>query len=378
MRKLIITGVSIVVLALSFLLSNYFKNSKKNPKPKATKIEKTVFVTTVKNKEIPIAINANGNLTAKNKVDVYSEVQGVLQTAGKDFRVGTTYKKGQTLLRINNQEFYASIQSQRSSLQNLIASVMPDIRLDYADSFQDWNTYLQNFDINKILAPLPEPKSDKEKYFISGKNIYTTFYNIKNLEVRLGKYNIRAPFNGVLTEALVTNGTLVRSGQKMGEFIDTSIFELPLSVSASFADILVEGKKVTLQNLEKTKTWEGTVARINGKIDPTSQTVQIFIQVKGGGLREGMYLEANVTTKSVPEAIEVNRKLLIENKSVYVVKNNALALIIIKPVHFNENTVVIEGMVNGEQLVSKPVAGAYVGMPVKIFSETKKQKISKQ
>ncbi|WP_299839136.1 HlyD family efflux transporter periplasmic adaptor subunit [uncultured Tenacibaculum sp.] len=372
MRKLIITGVSIVVLALSFLLSSYFKNSKKNPKPKATKIEKTVFVTIVKNKEIPIAITANGNLTAKNKVDIYSEVQGVLQTAGKDFRVGTTYKKGQTLLRINNQEFYASIQSQRSSLQNLIASVMPDIRLDYADSFQAWNTYLQNFDINKTLAPLPEPKSDKEKYFISGKNIYTTFYNIKNLEVRLGKYNIRAPFNGVLTEALVTNGTLVRSGQKMGEFIDTSIFELPLSVSASFADILVVGKKVTLQNLEKTKTWEGTVARINGKIDQTSQTVQIFIQVKGDGLREGMYLEANVTTKSVPEAIEVNRKLLVENKSVYVVKNNALDLIAIKPVHFNENTVVIEGMVNGEQLVSKPVAGAYVGMPVKIFSETQK------
>ena len=372
MRKLIITGVSIVVLALSFLLSSYFKNSKKNPKPKATKIEKTVFITTVKNKEIPIAITANGNLTAKNKVDIYSEVQGVLQTAGKDFRVGTTYKKGQTLLRINNQEFYASIQSQRSSLQNLIASVMPDIRLDYADSFQAWNTYLQNFDINKTLAPLPEPKSDKEKYFISGKNIYTTFYNIKNLEVRLGKYNIRAPFNGVLTEALVTNGTLVRSGQKMGEFIDTSIFELPLSVSASFADILVVGKKVTLQNLEKTKTWEGTVARINGKIDQTSQTVQIFIQVKGDGLREGMYLEANVTTKSVSEAIEVNRKLLVENKSVYVVKNNALALIAIKPVHFNENTVVIEGMVNGEQLVSKPVAGAYVGMPVKIFSETQK------
>ncbi|WP_299627384.1 HlyD family efflux transporter periplasmic adaptor subunit [uncultured Tenacibaculum sp.] len=372
MRKLIITGVSIVVLALSFLLSSYFKNSKKNPKPKATKIEKTVFVTTVKNKEIPIAITANGNLTAKNKVDIYSEVQGVLQTAGKDFRVGTTYKKGQTLLRINNQEFYASIQSQRSSFQNLIASVMPDIRLDYADSFQAWNTYLQNFDINKTLAPLPEPKSDKEKYFISGKNIYTTFYNIKNLEVRLGKYNIRAPFNGVLTEALVTNGTLVRSGQKMGEFIDTSIFELPLSVSASFADILVEGKKVILQNLEKTKTWEGTVARINGKIDQTSQTVQIFILVKGDGLREGMYLEANVTTKSVPEAIEVNRKLLVENKSVYVVKNNALDLIAIKPVHFNENTVVIEGMVNGEQLVSKPVAGAYVGMPVKIFSETQK------
>lgn len=369
MRKLIITGAGLAILALSFLLSNFFKNSKKNPKPKATKIEKTVFIEVAKNSEIPVEITANGNLTAKNKVDIYSEVQGVLQTAGKDFRVGTSYQKGQTLLRINNQEFYASIQSQRSSLQNLIASVMPDIRLDYPESFEAWNAYLQNFDINKILSALPEAKTSKEKYFISGKNIYTTYYNIKNLEVRLGKYNIKAPFSGVLTEALVTKGTLVRSGQKMGEFIDTSVFELPLSVSASFADVLVKGKSVELFNLEKTKSWKGTVTRINGKIDQSSQTIQIFIEVKGEGLREGMYLEANVTTKSVPEALKLNRKLLVENKAVYVVKNDRLDLITINPVHFNENSVVVKGITNGEYIVSKPIAGAYVGMPVKIFSE---------
>lgn len=374
MRKLIISiGVGILILALAVIISKRFESSKKTPKKKATKVEKTVFVESVKNSEIPIKITANGNLIAKNKVDIYSEVQGVLQTAGKDFRVGTSYKKGQTLLRINNQEFYASIQSQRSSLQNLIASVMPDIRLDYSESFQAWDTYLKNFDINSTLKPLPEPKSDKEKYFISGKNIYTTFYNIKNLEVRLGKYNIRAPFNGILTEALVTNGTLVRSGQKMGEFIDTSVLELPLSVSASFADLLEKGKKVVLYNLEKTKTWEGIVTRINGKIDQTSQTVQVFIEVKGKGLREGMYLEASVATKSVQDALEINRKLLVENKAVYVVNNNQLDLVDINPVHFNENTVIIKGLANGTQLVSKPVPGAYAGMPVKLFSETKQE-----
>jgi membrane fusion protein (multidrug efflux system) len=366
MRKLIITGAGLGFLALSYLISNFFENSKKDPKPKAVKIEKTVFVDEVKNQEIPIIVTANGNLVAKNKVDIYSEVQGVLQDTGKDFRIGTPYKKGQTLLRINNQEFYASIKSQRSVLQSSIASIMPDIRLDYPESFEAWNSYLQNFNINNSLAPLPEPKSNKEKYFISGKNIYTSFYNIKNLEVRLGKYNIRAPFNGVLTEALVTNGTLVRAGQKMGEFIDTSVFELPLSVNASYVDALAKGKKVTLRNLEKTKTWQGVVTRINGKIDQTSQTVTIFIEVKGEELREGMYLEADVSTKPVSNAIEIDRKLLVENKSLYLVKDSILSLVDINPVHFNEKTVVVKGLTDGSQLVSKPVAGAYSGMPVKI------------
>jgi multidrug efflux pump subunit AcrA (membrane-fusion protein) len=126
---------------------------------------------------------------------------------------------------------------------------------------------------------------------------------------------------------------------------------------------------VALQNLEKTKTWSGKVSRINGKIDQASQTVQLFIEVKGGNLREGMYLEANVPVKTAVDAIEVNRKLLIENKFVYVVKDSVLDLVKINTVHFNENTVVVKGLKNDMQLVSKPITGAYAGMPVKIFSK---------
>lgn len=371
MRKLIIVGVGVVVLALSFVLSNYFKNSKKRPKQKAVKVEKTVFTEEVKNGDVAIAITANGSVTAKNKVAIFSEVQGVLQGTGKEFKAGVSYRKGQTLLRINNQEFYATIQSQRSTLQNLIASIMPDMQLDYPESFQKWDVYLRNFDIKSTIKPLPEPSSDKEKYFITGKNIYTTFYNVKNLEARLAKYNVRAPFNGIITEALVTNGTLVRAGQKLGEFIDDTVFELALSVNGSFADVLQKGKKVTLNNLEKTKTWNGKVTRINGKIDQATQTVQVFIEVKGKDVREGMYLEANVPIKTATEAIEIDRKLLVDNTSLYVVKNNKLDMVTVNPIHFNEKTVVVKGLENGEILVRKPVAGAYVGLPVTIFSETK-------
>jgi len=370
MRKLIIVSLGIAMLGGAFLLSKYFKDNKKVPKQKVEKIEKTVFVEKVINGVVPIVITANGNLNAKNKVELYSEVQGVLIPTGKDFKAGVIYKRGQSLLNINSGEHYTTLQSQRSSLQNLVASIMPDLRLDYPGSFEKWNTYLKKFNINKSVSKLPEATSDKEKYFITGKNIYTTYYAIKNLEVRLAKYDIRAPFDGVLTETLVTNGTLVRSGQKMGEFIDTSIFELEVSVNASFANILNVGKVVPLQNLEKTRSWSGKVSRINGRIDQSTQTVQVFIEVSGKDLREGMYLEANVPAKEEMNAIEISRKLLVENKSVYIVKGNILDLVDITPIYFNEKTVVVKGLENGTQLVSKPIAGGYSGMLIKVFTET--------
>ena len=369
-RKLIIVGAGVLLLAVAFFISKYFRDSKKVPEQRTEAVEKTVFTQTVRNTTVPLVVTASGNLTAKHKVELYSEVQGVLQPTGKDFRAGVAYNRGQTLLKINSDEHYATLQAQKSALQNLIASVMPDLRLDYPEAFGNWDGYLKNFNLKNSMAALPEPTSDKEKYFIAGKNIYATWYNVKNLEARLGKYTLKAPFNGILTEALVTDGTLVRAGQKMGEFIDPGVFELALSVNQAFADILKTGETVNLQDLEKTRSWTGKVSRINSKIDQASQTVQVFIELRGENLREGMYLEANVPAREETDAYEIDRKLLVENKAVYVVKDDLLDLVDINPVYFNKTTVVVKGLTDGMQLLSRTVPGAYAGMPVKVYKET--------
>ncbi len=46
----------------------------------------------------------------------------------------------------------------------------------------------------------------------------------------MSKYTIKAPFKGILTEALVTEGTLIRNNQKLGEYIDPSLYEMEVSL----------------------------------------------------------------------------------------------------------------------------------------------------
>ena len=106
------------------------------PKPTFKKTINTVFVTPILNKEIPIVLSANGNLVAKNKIELFSEVQGVLQTSNKAFKPGTVYVQNENLLSINSDEFNASLQSQKSNLFNLITSILPDIRLDFSSHSQ--------------------------------------------------------------------------------------------------------------------------------------------------------------------------------------------------------------------------------------------------
>ena len=366
-RKIILSILGVLLIVMSFYLANMIIQSKKTPTPRPIKVVKTVFVDTVRNAAVPIMVPANGNLVAKHRVELYSEVQGVFKRGSKLFKPGEPYRKGELIIGIDAAEYRASVQSAKSNLYNLITSIMPDIRLDYPELSAKWQNYLNDFDLNQTTPELPEMASEKERYFISGRGILTSYYNVKNLEERLSKYNIRAPFNGVLTEALVTEGTLIRSGQKLGEFIDTGVYELEVALSKTFSDLLQVGKKVELVNLERTRTYTGTVTRINARVDQNSQTITAFIEVSDPSLKEGMYLEANLNAREEQNAIEIDRGLLLEGDRIFVVRDTILDLIDVKPVYFTDKSVVLKEVPDGITIVSKPVVGAYAGMLVKVY-----------
>jgi multidrug efflux pump subunit AcrA (membrane-fusion protein) len=369
MRKLILTILGVLLIIASFFFAYKLIESKNKVKPVPQKVVKTVFVDTVKNSTIPIVIPANGNLTAKRRVELYAEVQGIFTPGTTLFKAGQTYRQGQTLIRIDASEYYASVQSAKSNLYNSIAAIMADLRLDFPEVFPKWQAYLNSFDLNRTTPKLPSMASEKENYFITGRGIVSNYYNVKNLEQRLSKYTISAPFDGILTEALVTEGSLIRSGQKLGEFIDPSVYEMEVAISKSFANLLKVGEKVELNNLDGTEAFTGIVSRVNGSIDATTQTITVFIEVKSELLKEGMYLEARLDAKQEENAIEIHRNLLLDTNQIFVVRDGVLDVLDVKPVYFSDTKVVLKDVPNGAIILSRSVPGAYAGMLVKIFED---------
>ncbi len=373
MRNITLTIIGVVLVVGAIFGAKYIIDNNNKPKPKIEKVVKTVFVKTVENDTVAIIIPTNGTLIAKNRLELYADNQGIFQYSAHDFKSGQEYKKGQTLIRLDAAEYYASVQASKSDFRNLVTSIMPDLRLDYPDAFPVWERYLNSLDPSKTLPALPEITSEKVNYFITGRGLQAAYYNIKNLEQRLGKYSITAPFTGVLTEALVTKGTLIRPGQKLGEFIDTSVFEVELAIGKVYSDLLKVGEDVKLSVPDSDEMYVGTVSRVNGRIDQATQTIKVFVEVKGENLKEGMYLEAQLEAREQPNAIEISRKLLVNENQVYVVKDSILDLVEVNPVYFAPDKVVVQGVPNGTKLLSKSVPGAYSGMLVKIDKESTKE-----
>ena len=370
MRRILTIVLGVVVLGAGFFIAKTLASSEQKIRPTPKKTAPTVFTEIVQNGDIPVTVIESGNLVAKNRINLYAEVQGVMEPTSKEFKPGVVYRKGEVMVSIRDNDFYAQLQAQKSTFQNLITSILPDLRMDFPDIYQKWDIYIREFDMNKPVAELPKPGSDKEKFFLTGKNIYTTYYSTKNLEIVLEKYQMKAPYSGILTDAVVTPGSLVRPGQKLGEFIDPTVYELEVSLSKSEVSFVSVGKKVIVRDKETTdKIWNGYIIRINGKIDLGTQTVKVYIEISGEGLYEGLYLEALINGHIEHNAYEINRSLLVDETNVYVVEDNSLQLVSVEPVVYNEKTVIVKGLENGKEIVSRLVAGAYTGMTVNIFEE---------
>ena len=104
---------------------------------------------------------------------------------------------------------------------------------------------------------------------------------------------------------------------------------------------------------------------------PTPKLEEAYDPKSALHLREGTYLEAELSARSESNAIEVSRKLLVNNKQVYIVRDSILDLIDVNPVYFSAESAVIKGLENGTLMLSKPTSGAYQGMQVKIFENKK-------
>lgn len=373
LRRLgIVAAVLLVVGAVYF--SKYLSSQKEPPKRKeAVAREKLAQTVSVSNEDIPTELEVQGELVAFDKIDIFAEVSGMLENTSRPFKVGSYFQKGNILLRVDDDEARLTLLSQKSSLLNSITQMMPDLKIDYPDSYQQWKNYLDQFDPEKEIQAFPKPLNDQEKFFIASRNLYTQYYNIKSAEERLSKYTLYAPFSGVITQTSINTGAVVRAGQKLGELMNTGNYELEATVPLNDLKYIKVGNPVELHSDDIEGTWNGRVKRINDQVDVGTQTVKVFIDVSGKDLKEGMYMKGDIEASQVENALRIPRKLLINQNSVYVVKDSMLVLEEVDVVKFLDETVIIRGLENGTQLLQESIPGAFDGMKVKTHSKNTKE-----
>ena len=362
-RKWILFISGFLVIAISFQLSQKIIDSNPPPRKRAENKTKDIYIKKVVNGKYQVQIPSEGILQAYKRIRITSRVQGLMRAINPLFKPGQEYQSGQIIVKIEPAEFLANVISQRASLFNLITSILPDLNLDFPESYKIWNDYLKNFDLQKGVPQLPE-MDDKVKLFVSGRGVISSYYSLLNLEKILSFYTIRAPFNGVLVNANVTEGSLIRPGQELGEFISPGDYELMVALPKSYLSNIEKGAKVKVKSIDTGQDFFGIVSRINSKVNTQTQSVEVFVRIKDKELKEGMYMQAYIDAITFDNVFAIDRGLINGSQELFIVKDNKLTLQKVNPIHYTETLAIVEGLLDGQQIIAQPMIGAYSGMEI--------------
>ncbi len=314
---IIISSVAMISISIAAFLYNFSSPTKRKPFIDKRPIIETLHV---KNVNTPIQVPIIGKLTAKNKISIYAEVSGVLEGSQKEFMAGQNYRAGEVMLMITNDEAELTLKSKRSDLLTAIATLLPELKLAYPKSYEAWSDYITQCNIDQKLQPLPILSEERERFMVAGKGIPKHFYEIKTLEARLDKYQIRAPFDGTLISHSIRTGDLVRSGQELGIFINPHEYELEAKVSLDDMASIQINDVAKLATDRSLHDLTGSVERINQGLDPKTQMFSIFISIFDNTVYEGMYLTGHIIASKSQVGVQIPRTMLIDGNSVLIYK----------------------------------------------------------
>ncbi|MBC8182003.1 HlyD family efflux transporter periplasmic adaptor subunit [candidate division KSB1 bacterium] len=367
LNKKITIIVTVLIIIVGFALKSFLSNQKEPMKRRPTnRNEKPINLLTVKNENIKTQFDVSGYLNALDKVELFAEVSGILLKTLKRFKEGNRFAKGEALCLIDDRVYRNNVLAQKSSLLNQLTLLLPDLSIDFPESASRWESFLHEFNLQKPLNPLPEPATDQEKYYIASRNIFNLYYSIKSMEETLAKYTIAAPYNGIVTLSNINPGTLVRMGQKLGEYMSTDVYELEATIGMNKIQHINKGDRVVLTSEDIPGKFAGKIQRINNIIDRESQSVKIYITTTENKLKYGMYLTAHITSTEIENAIRIPRSLLQENDKIFTVNDSTLHLKSVNVVAVENGHVIVKGLEDGSKILGSQIANATDGMKIKI------------
>jgi membrane fusion protein (multidrug efflux system) len=324
-----------------------------------------VFVQTLKAQAVQngtehFKVESFGTVSSFQSVDISSEVQGKLIKGGKELKPGIKFRQGELIFRISDIEARLNVRSRKSGFINIIANMLPDIKVDFPFEFIKWNDYINDIKLNEPIPQLPSWKSPKEKIFISTRNVLTEYFAIKSLEEQLKKYNVRAPFNGVVTAAFVNAHSVINPGTRVLTLVATGDFELAVSIPVSQLDNLNVGTHANIYTTSGQLKGEGEVVRISEVINKNTQSVDVFIKpiaAEGEQFIEGEYIKVEIDKQGDYVGCRIPSSAINDNQVyVYSKSDSTLNPTTIEILNENDQGVFVRGLKNKEVIIIQEVS----------------------
>jgi membrane fusion protein (multidrug efflux system) len=206
---------------------------------------------------------------------------------------------------------------------------------------------------------------------------------VASARAQSAKTTLVAPFNGVVGLREVSVGEVVAPGQALVNFVRMDPMEVDFSLPETALAQVAVGQEVTLSiDAFPEEAFGGRISAIEPMIDPATRSAKLRAQVDNAGyrLRPGLFARIPLgaagadaaTAIMVPEAALMQEG---DDRFVYVVRDGKAARATVKTGPRQIGRIaVLEGLNEGDQVVSAGQAKLFEGAPVSVVPTEAEQK----
>jgi RND family efflux transporter MFP subunit len=389
-RRIIHIAVMAIVMGLGvagFLALTASKPQLKRTKPPTPM--PMVRVAKIKTGPQSVTVRGEGTVRPLREIQLVPQVNGKVVFASPVLVDGGEFKKDDILLRIDPLDYQLAVTLAQARIKD------SESRLKFAEeeaaaAKEEWRLLYQD---KGVAAENPPALVAKEPQLAAAKaKLAADRADLQKARLHLERTELRAPFNGRVSQESVDIGQYVSSAKPLATLFSTEAAEIAVPFdNESLFWFHVPGftpgngsgspVKVLARIAGRELTWTGKVVRAEGKLDERTRMVKVVVRVEKPyaskpPLVSGLFATVEILGRTLENAAAIPRAALRDNNTVWVVdETGRLTFRRVDIARLGTNQAILRsGLKDGEMVVTSGLKIVTDGMKVRIMAPKKESK----
>jgi RND family efflux transporter MFP subunit len=311
--------------------------------------------------------------------DVVAKVNGYIRTVLVDR--GSRVKQGDVLATVWDPELAVQLSHEKAEVtaseKEVVAltakrDLQQVIATRYTALIPDRATTQTQADIENANYAVTAAEAEKAKATVTALK-----ERVRTTETLLAYTTVRAPFDGIVTERFVHEGTFVEPGKGtlLFHMVQLNVIRATIDVPEANSPSVTPGTRVAVQFSELGPEWtELTVVRSAQELDVKTRTLRVEADLANptGRFQPGMYGQSMVTLEQHKDAVTIPLVALLREggNSVLVIRNGVATRQPIEIGLSDETSVEARSGLKADDSVISPVRGIPEGAVVKVRTKS--------
>ncbi len=371
------SGIPLLIILIAIIAAAIMIGTRKPPEQKA--VEAKAFLVDaqqVNKEEVRFKVLSQGNVVPKNQTNISAQVSGKVIEIAENFVAGGMFKKGDLLVRLEQEDYSTDLKLAEAELAQANASLTEEkARGKVAE--QEWRS------VNSSVAP--ELGLRKPQLATAQANVKAAEAKLERAKRNLSRTEIKAPYDGLVVSRNVDLGQFIPTGAVVGMVNSTDEAEVRLPIPDSdmaFIDInsqIKQGAEVSLTATVagKQRAWKAELVRSEGVMDAGNRVIYVVAEVDDPyarkqservPLRFGQFVQAEITGTQSQRLFVLPRNVLrLDNTVLELTDERKVKISPVEVVRTNaRNVYVSSGLEENAQIITSAVPNPYNGMKVRL------------